>query len=250
VEVAELKNIAVTSLDDFEVLDRSGLPRSVEVLTAVIGLIIATPVLLLIGFAIALQSRGPVIFQQQRTGLGGRKFVLYKFRTMICGSEGPEVTRTGDERITWLGAYLRRAKLDELPELWNVLLGDMSLVGPRPEVPRYVNPADRLWQQVLRVRPGLTHPVTLKLRDEETLLAALSGDPEHSYLEILLPYKLKGYLAYQRDRNWWRDVKVIWRTGLVIVFLRTTRMANLKEISRELAMSQLPSEQDKDAELG
>ena len=132
--------------------------------------------------------------------------------------DGPQVTALGDERVTRIGKILRRTKVDELPELWNVLKGDMSLVGPRPEVPRYVDLEDDLWEVVLRSRPGITDPVTLRLRNEETLLADVKGDREDFYRESLQPLKLQGYVDYLHHRSWWSDMKVLCRTVLVVVW--------------------------------
>jgi lipopolysaccharide/colanic/teichoic acid biosynthesis glycosyltransferase len=142
---------------------------------------------------------------------------------------GPQVTAGGDRRITGVGRWLRRSKLDELPELWNVLRGDMSFVGPRPEVPAYVDASDPLWREILLVRPGLTDPVTVALRDEESLLKSAS-DPERYYRETLQPQKLEGYRAYLRRRTWKSDLRVLWQTagailrpGLAALYRRTPR---------------------------
>jgi lipopolysaccharide/colanic/teichoic acid biosynthesis glycosyltransferase len=158
-------------------------------------------------------------------GLGGRPFTLLKLRTMrtvatVAGTpEGTQLTASGDARITPVGRWLRRFKLDELPQLWNVVRGDMSLVGPRPEVPRYVDAADPLWQSVLSARPGLTDPVTLRLRDEEALLAGVD-DVEGFYRERLLPWKLRGYRDYLARRSWTSDLAVLGATVLAVLRLR------------------------------
>lgn len=137
---------------------------------------------------------------------------------MRLKNEGAQVSAKGDSRVTRVGRLLRKSKLDELPELWNVARGDLSLVGPRPEVPKYVNLEDPLWQEVLRARPGITDPVTLKLRNEEELLGSCEGDPEKFYLKTLQPYKLLGYAKYLRNRSWRSDVKVLLRTVFAIIF--------------------------------
>ena len=117
-----------------------------------------------------------------------------------------------------MGRWLRKAKVDELPELWNVLKGDMSLVGPRPEVPRYVDMNNPLWKLVLEARPGITDRITLSLRNEEALLAAANADREEFYLNTLQPFKLQGYLSYLRERSFWRDVRVLVETcGAVVL---------------------------------
>ena len=155
----------------------SGIPRPIEVLAAALGLILSLPVLAIAGLLIRGSSRGPILFRQQRVGRSGKPFDLFKLRTMRQDAGGPQVTARGDRRITPVGRALRMTKLDELPQLWNVVRGDMALVGPRPEVPRYVRMEDPLWKEVLRVRPGITDPVTLKLRDEESVLARAGRRP-------------------------------------------------------------------------
>ena len=196
---------------------RSGMARWLEVAISGLGLILSVPLLILAAVAIALTSPGPVIFRQKRVGRHGQLFVLYKLRTMRIVHHGPQVTATGDERVTWFGRILRRTKVDELPELWNVLKGDMSLVGPRPEVPRYVDLEDRRWEFVLRSRPGITDPVTLRLRNEEALLGDVKGNYESFYINNLQPFKLQGYIDYLHNRSWWSDIKVLCRTLFVIV---------------------------------
>ena len=198
---------------------RAGLPRWVEVPFAFAVLVTTSPIIAIAALLILLTSRGPVLFRQARVGRGGRPFVMLKLRTMRPSSHGPQVTAGSDARITTAGRLLRRLKLDELPELWNVVRGDMALVGPRPEVSRYVRPADPLWQEVLTVRPGLTDPVTLRLRNEEELLARVGGDHEQFYVGSLLPFKLRGYVGYLRARTWWSDVVVLAKTALAIVRL-------------------------------
>lgn len=219
VPATEIESTSASVLSDYpeEVQIITGLPRPVEVVAALIGLMITGPIMAIAAIATALQSHGPILFRQERVGLGGRPFTLYKFRTMVWRNSGPQVTASNDQRITTLGAFLRKTKLDELPELWNVLRGDMSFVGPRPEVPCYVNRDDQMWQQVLRVKPGVTHPVTVRLRNEEMLISAARYDSERFYLEVLLPYKLQGYLAYQRTRTWQSDVKVIALTLIAVL---------------------------------
>ena len=127
-------------------------------------------------------------------------------------SAGPRVTARGDDRVTPVGRMLRRTKLDELPELWNVLRGEMSFVGPRPEVPEYVDLTDPRWAEILQARPGLTDPVTLALRDEEGLMGAVEGDRDRYYRETLQPKKLEGYRQYLQRRTWRSDLGVIWDT--------------------------------------
>ena len=196
---------------------RTGLPRWVDVTIALVSLIIAAPLIALSAIAIALTSGVPVLFRQRRVGQSGRLFDLYKLRTMKSSPDGPQITTRGDTRITRLGKFLRQTKLDELPTFWNVLRGDMNLVGPRPEVPSYVNLEDPLWQKILAVRPGLTDPITLRLRNEEHLLAQVNGDSLKFYTEKLQPKKLKGYVAYLEQRTWRSDLAVLWHTMAAIV---------------------------------
>jgi lipopolysaccharide/colanic/teichoic acid biosynthesis glycosyltransferase len=162
-------------------------------------------------------SGRPAFFRQVRVGRSGKPFRLIKLRSMRTSNAGLRVTARGDERVTPVGKALRRTKLDELPELWNVLRGDMSFVGPRPEVPEYVDLADPVWAEVLQVRPGLTDPVTLALRDEEGLMEAVEGDRERYYREILQPRKLAGYRRYLARRTWRSDVFVIWNTVMALL---------------------------------
>ena len=205
--------------------------RWLELLLSGLGLALSLPLLLLAAVAIALTSPGPVIFRQQRVGRNGEVFVLYKLRTMRMVHEGPEVTASGDERVTSVGRILRRTKVDELPELWNVLKRNMSLVGPRPEVPRYVDLEDEMWQLVLQSRPGITDPVTLRLRNEEALLAEVNSDYEDFYVRSLQPFKLRGYVDYLRNRSWWTDIKVLCRTALVIVWPSVNTQTRANDVS-------------------
>ena len=205
-----------------------GLPRAVEAALACLGLAVASPVLLVTAGLVGATSPGPVLFRQQRAGLGGRPFTLLKLRTMKVAPEGSQLTASGDSRITRVGRWLRRFKLDEIPQLWNVVRGDMSLVGPRPEVPRYVDPESPLWRQVLSARPGLTDPVTLRLRDEEALLAG-AADPERFYRERLLPWKLRGYRDYLQRRSWATDLGVLGATALAVLRLRRSPLPEIEE---------------------
>ena len=208
----------------------SGIPRPVEIVIASVGLLASAPLIALSALAITATSRGGVFFRQKRVGKGGRIFTLFKLRTMKASQVGPQVTKKSDTRVTGVGKVLRKTKLDELPELWNVLKGDIALVGPRPEVPRYVDVQNPLWQCVLRVRPGLTDPITLRLRNEEVLLGEVEGDVESFYLEKLLPYKLKGYVSYLQGRNWRRDVQVLCATAAAVLFPGKTPPPTVSEI--------------------
>lgn len=200
-----------------------GLPRPVEALVALAALVVLSPLLAIIAFCVLLGSGRPVIFRQQRVGRLGKPFAFYKFRSMRTGAAGPLVTAADDQRITRVGRILRRTKLDELPELWNVLAGDMSLVGPRPEAPKYVDvEAEPRWRKVLAVRPGLTDPTTLSLLDEEAILQAVTGDREDYYRQQLLPQKLDRYIEYLERRTWRSDLAVVKDTAAAL-FSRLAR---------------------------
>jgi len=182
------------------------------------ALVAASPLLLLATVLIRVTSPGPALFRQERVGRFGESFTLLKFRSMYSHqNNGRHVTAKGDSRVTPIGRLLRKTKLDELPELWNVVRGDLALVGPRPEVPGYVDLDNPLWQKVLEVRPGITDPVTLKLRNEEELLAGCGTDPEKFYLSMLQPYKLLGYVDYLRKRTWRTDVCVLIKTLFAVI---------------------------------
>jgi lipopolysaccharide/colanic/teichoic acid biosynthesis glycosyltransferase len=208
---------------------RRGILVRNEVLLSILGLAALSPILLLAGVLIRIGSPGPVLFCQRRVGRNGKLFTLYKLRTMCVSQGGPLVTAAGDARVTRIGKFLRKTKIDELPALWNVVRGDMSFVGPRPEVPDLVDLHDPRWQEILRSRPGLTDPVTLRLRNEESLLAKVV-DKERFYSEILQPYKLNGYLLYVRKKNWKTDCKIIAETLKAVVLPHTTAMPTLDEM--------------------
>jgi len=188
--------------------------RLFDLLGASLALLLLSPLMLAIAAAIKLDSRGPVFFRQQRVGRHGLPFRIHKFRTMVADApaRGPAVTVGADPRITRTGAWLRKSKLDELPQLLDVLAGDMSIVGPRPEVPQYVAlyPAD-LRERVLAVRPGITDPVSLRFADEGALLAR-APDPEREYREVIMPAKLREAAAYASRATLWSDLAVIGRT--------------------------------------
>ena len=211
----------------------TGIPRWLEAGAAGALLIVAAPLFAALALGVRLSSRGPVLFRQQRVGQGGRMFTMLKFRSMSVHGRGPKITAMGDDRITRFGRFLRRTKLDELPELWNVVRGDMALVGPRPEVPAYVDLGDPLWVQVLRVRPGVTDPVTTALRWEEELLGSVDGDFETFYRSVLLPYKLDGYLRYLKRRTFRSDLGVLWSTLVAICFRPAVDPAVLDEARSE-----------------
>lgn len=213
---------------------RPGLPRGVEVILSAAGLVAAAPLIAVCGAAVAATSGRPVFFRQTRIGRNGTPFTMIKLRTMRSSTDGPRVTASGDSRVTRVGRFLRRTKLDELPELWNVVRGEMALVGPRPEVPDFVDPERPEWRLVLQVRPGLTDPVTLRLRNEESVMASVSGDSERFYRETLQPLKLKGYGEYLGRRTWRSDLLVLGGTLLAILgFARSGRPTDLDRLSQE-----------------
>jgi lipopolysaccharide/colanic/teichoic acid biosynthesis glycosyltransferase len=184
--------------------------RALDILVAMVALVVLWPLLLIIAVLVAVSSPGGVFFRQARVGRGGTEFRLVKFRTMRPGSEAGGQLTVGarDPRITPVGRWLRRTKLDELPQLWNVLVGEMSLVGPRPEVPRYVALYTEAQRQVLRVRPGLTGPASLAYIDEHALLAR-STDPQRTYVEEIMPAKLELDLRYVREHNLLLDLRIM-----------------------------------------
>jgi len=212
----------------------SGLPRSVEVVLSMAGLFVTSPVLLLAAILIKLDSRGPVLFQQSRMGRNGKPFTLLKFRSMYVANDGALVTAAGDNRISKVGRILRRTKIDELPELWNIVKGEMSIVGPRPEVPTLVDLTDPQWKEILEVNPGLTDPVTLQLRNEEELLAQAT-DREDFYKQVLQPYKLRGYVHFVKNRTWQKDLNIIFRTMKAIVLPGTVTQPTVEELRWSLA---------------
>ncbi|HVG31081.1 MAG TPA: sugar transferase [Pyrinomonadaceae bacterium] len=209
---------------------KAGIPRPVEAVIALLALVAAAPLVALSALAVVVASGRPVLFRQQRVGRRGRAFTLYKLRTMRAASGGAQVTAAGDARVTRVGRVLRKTKLDELPNLWNVVRGEMSLVGPRPEVPRYVDRESAAWRLVLEARPGLTDPVTLRLRNEEALLAEVRGDRERFYTEALQPFKLAGYAQYLCGRSWRVDVKILWATVCAVASPRGAQPPTLEEV--------------------
>ena len=189
--------------------------RALDVVAALSGLLLLAPLLLLIALAIKVEPRGPVFFRQERVGRYGRSFRIFKFRTMtVDGGDGAtQLTVAGDRRITHVGALLRRSKFDELAQLIDVLRGTMSLVGPRPEVPRYVAHYPPEWRErLLSVRPGITDFASVRYREENALLAQ-AGDPEREYIERLLPAKLQHSADYAEQASLRSDLAVLWRTA-------------------------------------
>jgi lipopolysaccharide/colanic/teichoic acid biosynthesis glycosyltransferase len=187
--------------------------RLFDILSSILGLILLSPILLLITIAIKIDSIGPVFFRQTRVGRRNRDFRIFKFRTMRVGSDRGSLVTIGnnDSRITRIGSFLRQYKLDELPQLINVLIGDMSIVGPRPEVRHYVDywTADQM--RVLNVRPGITDPASVKFINENELLAQAS-DPEQYYIHVIMQDKINIYLDYVDHHSFLGDIGIIFKT--------------------------------------
>jgi lipopolysaccharide/colanic/teichoic acid biosynthesis glycosyltransferase len=191
--------------------------RGFDLAAASIGLILASPVLLAVAALVAVRMGGPVFFRQTRVGKNGRKFKLIKFRTMsVSPGAAKDAFEPGNPgRVTPLGRFLRKTKLDEWPQLLNVIRGEMSLVGPRPEVPSWIEAYPEKWAIVHGVRPGITDPAALIYRREEKLLSG-SPDPERTYRDVILPHKLALYEDYIKNRSFFLDVKIIVKTGLAL----------------------------------
>jgi lipopolysaccharide/colanic/teichoic acid biosynthesis glycosyltransferase len=194
--------------------------RSFDIFFSLIGILVLFPLFVIIAIWIKLDSPGSIFFKQIRIGQHGREFNIYKFRSMVAEAEiiGKQITVDGDRRITSSGQFLRKYKLDELPQLFNVLKGDMSLVGPRPEVPKYValyNPEQR---RVLEVRPGITDLASIQFRNESELLSSVFN-PEEFYIQEIMPQKLTLNMQYISQASLRFDLLIIWQT-LWLVFVR------------------------------
>lgn len=192
--------------------------RLFDIVTSGCGLILLSPILLLVAIWIKLDSKGPVFYRQVRVGYKNKDFHIYKFRSMRVGSDkGSLVTIGGrDPRVTSSGYWIRKFKIDELPQLINVFFGDMSLVGPRPEVRHYVNYWTPEQMRVLDVRPGITDPASIKFRNENELMEKVE-DPENYYINVIMQEKIKLYLEYVDNASFWYDIKLIFETFKVIV---------------------------------
>lgn len=187
--------------------------RIFDFFLALIGIVVLSPLFIITTFVVKLSSPGPALYSQERVGLNGRLFRLFKFRTMVDNAEqmGTSVTTGKDPRITKIGRILRKTKLDELPQLWNVLKGDMSFVGPRPDVPEIVNNYSSEMRRILEVRPGITSKATLHLRNEEDLLS-LAKDPDKAYEEIFIPAKVKLAMEHVDKKSVIFDLGVLFQT--------------------------------------
>ena len=192
--------------------------RCFDFILSLMGIIVLLPVFIVVAWVIK-KDGGPAFYRQQRVGKYGNIFGVYKFRSMVIDADkiGAKVTASHDPRITRIGKVLRKTKIDELPQLFNVLAGDMSLVGPRPEVPYYVSKwPDAYKKTILSVKPGITDYATLYYNDEQAVLAK-AKDPEKAYLEEVMPHKLKMYGQYVEDQNLWLDIRLILATLLKMV---------------------------------
>ena len=187
--------------------------RSFDLVAALTGLLVLSPLFAAIAALIWIGDRGPIFFRQERVGRGGRLFRVVKFRSMVTQAEliGPQLTVGRDHRITRIGAVLRRSKLDELPQLINVVRGEMSIVGPRPEVPRYVALYTPEQREVLQLAPGITDPASEAFVDEAAIMAT-SADPERTYVEEIMPAKLRLNLVYANRASLASDITMIFRT--------------------------------------
>jgi len=193
--------------------------RAFDILCASLGLVLLSPVMGMIALWIKHDTPGDVFFRQERVGRFGRSFRIHKFRTMASGAStlGLPITTSHDTRITRTGKFLRKHKLDELPQLIDVLVGDMSLVGPRPEVPEFVAMyPPQVRDEVLSVRPGITDETSVRFRNEGVLLGSAS-DARKFYVETIMPLKLASYLDYVRTRSFRRDFSILARTALAII---------------------------------
>jgi lipopolysaccharide/colanic/teichoic acid biosynthesis glycosyltransferase len=179
-----------------------------DAIASATGLILLSPLLVLVAIAVVLEDGWPVFFRHERVGRGGRLFRIWKFRSMRTRVSGRSITSSDDPRVTRVGRVLRKYKLDELPQLWNVARGEMSLVGPRPEIPRFVNLNDPVWRAVLQRKPGITDLASLLYRNEEEILGR-SDHPEAYYNEVILLAKLALNLRYAQTRSFWSDMKLI-----------------------------------------
>lgn len=193
--------------------------RSFDWIASTLGLLLLAPMLLVLGVWIKLDSPGPVFFRQERVGRGGKLFRIHKFRTMVTDAErlGLQITVGADARVTRVGQWLRKYKLDELPQLLDVWMGSMSLVGPRPEVPRYVAcyPID-VRDVVLSVRPGITDRASIEFKDENEILGR-AADPHVAYVQEVLPIKLRYYQDYVANRSFWTDITILFSTLKALV---------------------------------
>lgn len=195
--------------------------RLFDIVASAVGLLILSPLFVVVAIWIKLDSKGPVFYRQVRVGRYGKDFRIFKFRSMRVGADSGSLVTIGgrDPRVTKCGYFIRKYKIDELPQLINVLVGDMSFVGPRPEVRHYVNYWTPEQMRVLEVRPGITDPASIKFRNENDLMAN-ADDPEDYYIHTIMQEKLKLYLEYVDNASFWYDMRLIFRTLKVVAFER------------------------------
>lgn len=193
--------------------------RAFDIIASFCGLIILSPMLIIVSLAIKIDSKGPVFFKQKRVGKNNKIFEIYKFRTMVTDAEklGKQITVGNDSRITRVGKFIRKCKLDELPQLINVLKGEMSLVGPRPEVPRYVELYNAYQNQILLVQPGITDYASIEFRNENEILGK-SKNPEKTYIEEIMPTKIDLNVRYIKNIGLQEDIKLIFITIFKVIF--------------------------------
>lgn len=191
--------------------------RIFDIISSLLGLIVLSPLLIILAFWVGLSSKGGVFYSQTRVGRGNKDFKVLKFRSMALGSDQKGLLSIGkdgrDPRVTRVGYVLRRYKLDELPQLLNVLKGDMSLVGPRPEVRKYVNLYNKAQLEVLKVRPGITDMASIAFKNENDLLAK-ADNPEEFYVKVIMPDKINMSLKYLNERSFLKDINIIFKTIL------------------------------------
>jgi lipopolysaccharide/colanic/teichoic acid biosynthesis glycosyltransferase len=194
--------------------------RLFDLTFSALGLLILSPVLLIIPLCILCESGRPIIYRQKRLGKDWKEITLYKFRTMNSESpeDGPSCSSKNDKRITRVGKYLRKYKLDELPQLVNVLRGDMSFVGPRPELPKFVEHYSDIYKEILKIKPGITDLASIEFRDESSLLDSQAVDVEKEYLNKILPRKLEYSKIYLKKRGFFYDIGLIFKTIYAVIF--------------------------------
>ncbi|MDR1565495.1 MAG: sugar transferase [Oscillospiraceae bacterium] len=192
--------------------------RSFDLVVSFCALLVLSPFFLIIAIIICCNTRGPAFFSQKRVGRHGKLFKLHKFRSMVVNDRCEQVyiTAKNDERITKVGAFIRKYKIDELPQFYDVFRGKMSIVGPRPEVPEYVALYTKEQRRVLSVKPGITDPASIRFIDEEQILAA-SKEPEKTYTKQILPRKLRLGLNYVKHISFWHDIKIMFATFFSIL---------------------------------
>lgn len=212
-QVLQTRKIGITPQNGVTFL----IMRIFDLLVSLIGIVMLSPVLFCLALLIKCASPGPIIYSQKRVGLNGRLFRLYKFRTMMVNADkiGSSVTTDRDPRITNIGRVLRKTKLDELPQLWNVLKGDMSFVGPRPDVPEIVNNYTVAMKRILEVRPGITSNASLHLRNEEHLLS-FAKEPDKAYEEIFVPAKVELAMEHVRRKSFFFDFGILLQTVWIL----------------------------------